>query len=59
MNNRERELWLLNDEGIYDWWRMSGLSKREFIRQNREELDRTIARMCDGQKPQHYLKYGG
>lgn len=44
MNNREREMWIDNDEGLYNWWRSSRLSKREFIKQNREELDACINR---------------
>lgn len=58
MNNTERELWIANDEGLYDWWRMSGLSKREFIKNNREEIDKAIENVTGGNKPAHYLKYG-
>ena len=25
LNNRERRLWVLNDEGLYDWARMCGV----------------------------------
>lgn len=42
LNNSEREQWINNDEGLYNWKRRSRLSMREFIRQNREELDRLI-----------------
>jgi hypothetical protein len=42
MNNRERELWVNNDEGLYLWWKRSRLSLRNFIRENREELDALI-----------------
>jgi hypothetical protein len=42
MNNDERELWINNDEGLYNWWKSSRLSMREFIRENRAELDATI-----------------
>jgi hypothetical protein len=41
-NDRERELWVDNDEGLYNWWRHSRMSKTKFIRENREELDRLI-----------------
>ncbi len=41
-NDRERELWVSNDEGLYNWWKDSGLSMRNFLRQNREELDQII-----------------
>lgn len=42
MNDREREIWVLNDEGLYNWWRRSRLSMRAFIRANRAELDSII-----------------
>lgn len=44
MNNNERELWIMNDEGLYSWWKHSGLSKREFIQRNKAELDFLIGR---------------
>jgi len=57
MNDRERELWTDNDEGIYNWWKSTGKSKRSFIRDEREELDRIIKNVLDGNKPAHYLAY--
>jgi hypothetical protein len=45
MTNRdddERRLWVDNDEGLWNWWRSSGLRKGRFIRENRAELDRLI-----------------
>lgn len=59
MNNTEREQWIDNDEGLYDWWKSSRLSKREFIRQNRAEINAAIEQVTGGDKPAHYLKYGG
>lgn len=44
LNNREREMWIDNDEGLYNWWRSSRQSKRKFIQENREELDAAILR---------------
>ena len=38
MNDKEREMWVNNDEGLYNWFRESRLSMREFIRSNRAEL---------------------
>ena len=58
MNDTERDQWIDNDEGLYDWWRHSGLSKREFIRQNRAEIDAAINPVLTGEKPAHHLKYG-
>ena len=42
MNDDERDEFIENDEGLYDWWRSSRQSKRTFIRQNRKELDEII-----------------
>lgn len=42
MNDGEREMWLENDESLYNWRRKSRLPTREFIRQNRELIDETI-----------------
>lgn len=58
-NDDERSQWIDNDEGLYDWWRSSKLSKREFIRQNRAEIDAAIDPVVNGEKPAHHLKYGG
>jgi hypothetical protein len=51
--------WIDNDEGLYNWWKGSRQSKREFIKQNREELTRCIERVTSGSRPAHYLAYGG
>ncbi len=59
MNDNDRTEWVDNDEGLYNWWRMSGLPKRKFVRTNREELDRCINKVLNGDKPAHYLAYGG
>ena len=58
LNDDDRSQWIDNDEGLYDWWKSSRLSKREFIRQNRAEIDAAIARVTGGDEPAHYLKYG-
>ena len=59
MNDTEREQWIDNDEGLYNWRRSERLSMREFIRKNREEIDRVIRNMTERKKPAHYLAYGG
>jgi hypothetical protein len=51
--------WIDNDEGLYVWWKRSKLNKTMFIRENREELERCIGRVLSGNKPAHYLRYGG
>ena len=42
MNDAERELWVLNDEGLYLFWKHSGWPKRAFIREFREMIDEHI-----------------
>ncbi len=59
MNNSTRSQWIDNDEGLYNWWRQSKQSKRNFIKENREEIDRVINNVLNGTKPAHYLAYGG
>lgn len=59
MNNQDREQWIDNDEGLYDWWKSSRKSKREFIKENREEIDTAINAVLNNDKPAHHLKYGG
>lgn len=56
-NDDERRQWVDNDEGLYLWFRRSRLSMREFIRQNRQEIDSAIDSVLDGSKPSHHLAY--
>lgn len=44
MNDHERELWVLNDEGLYRWWKSTRMPIRKFIRENRQELTDCINR---------------
>lgn len=59
MNNTERSQWVDNDEGLYNWWRSSRQSKRAFVRENRDEIDKAIKNVTEGRKPAHYLAYQG
>ena len=58
MNNTEREQWIDNDEGLYNWWKSSRLNKRAFIKVNRAQIDEAISNMTSNKKPAHYLAYG-
>lgn len=58
MNDNEREQWVNNDEGLYSWWRVSRLSMRAFLRENRQEIDKVIENVTSGTKRAHYLTYG-
>ena len=44
MNDRERELWVMNSEGAYRAWRASRQSMRTYIRENRAALTDWIRR---------------
>lgn len=50
-NDEERRLWVLNDEGLYNWWTRSRLPLKKFIKDNRVELDKAIDKAL-GVKPQ-------
>lgn len=61
MNDTEREQWIDNDEGLYNWWRGTRprISKRAFVRENRAEITAAIERVTNGNKPAHHLAYEG
>lgn len=42
MNDEERRLWVLNDEGLYNWFKSERIGLYEFIKRNRIELTRII-----------------
>ena len=42
MNDTEREQWVSNDEGLYSWWRSTGLGMSVFVRTYRSSLDAAI-----------------
>lgn len=55
MNQSELELWIDNDEGLYLWWKRSKQSKRNFIKENRQELKELLGgRMTGGYKYKTY-----
>jgi hypothetical protein len=58
MNNDDRSQWVDNDEGLYDMWKKSRKSKKEFIKENKELIDKLADNVMNGTKKQHYLKYG-
>ena len=41
-NDDDRAQWIDNDEGLYSWWKSSRQSRRVFIRENRDEIDKAI-----------------
>jgi len=46
LNNAEREQWINNDEGLYNWYndwkRRNRDGIRGFIKENRQEIDAAI-----------------
>lgn len=44
MDDNERRLWVLNDEGLYNWWKSTGVGVYRFVRENRKELTKIINR---------------
>jgi hypothetical protein len=58
MNDKQREQWVDNDEGLYNLWKASGLSKKEFVKQNREFITNCTEKMMCGKRQSHYLVYG-
>lgn len=57
-NDEERRQWVLNDEGLYNWWRqeMRGEHKmRLFIKNNRAAIDEAIDRVLN---PKPRSEYG-
>lgn len=58
MNDEVRHQWVLNDEGLYNWWRMSKQPIRAFIRSNRSDITSVIENVTSGRRRAHYLVYG-
>lgn len=58
MNDTDRAQWIDNDEGLYNWWRSSRLSKKAFINANRAAITEAVENVTSNRKPAHYLAYG-
>lgn len=44
----ERKLWMDNDQGLYSWWKDSGMKKKDFIKRNKKALDEAICKAMHG-----------
>lgn len=42
MDDEERRQWVMNDEGLYNWWRSSRMGLYKFVEENRDELTKII-----------------
>jgi len=58
MNDEQRRLWVLNDEGLYLAWKASNRPIKIWIRENRKLIDEVSGNVVSGEKPSHYLVYG-
>ena len=47
MNDEERRLWVLNDEGLYNWYISTRQGLYKFVKENRNELDKIIGRALE------------
>lgn len=59
INDEDRRIWVLNDEGLYLEQRRSRKALKSWIRENRQMIDEVIRNVTEGRKPAHYLRYGG
>ena len=50
MNDREREMWVLNDEPLYRWFQVTGWSMRRFIREKRKGIDEYLQATKEGRR---------
>lgn len=49
LNDDERRQWVLNDEGLYNWYRGSRKALRSFIRDNRAAIDSVILKALNAE----------
>ena len=59
INDNDREDFVNNDEGLYRMWQQSGRGITRWVRENRPMIDEVLRAVRDGEKPAHYLVYGG
>lgn len=53
MNNDEREMWIMNDEGLYNWRQREGGTMRDFIKRWRHIIDAKIEAELDQSPRSH------
>ena len=53
MNDKERGLWVNNDEGLYTWWLRERMPMRNFIKIHRDELTKYINKVI-GNENTHF-----
>jgi len=46
-SDRERKVWVKNDERLHQWWKSSKKPIRAFIKQNQDDIDEYIIEARD------------
>ena len=59
VNDTDRQQWVDNDEGLHRMWLASRKGITVWVRENRPMIDEVIKAVQGGEKPAHYLVYGG
>lgn len=47
LNDNDRESWIGNDEGLYRWWKSTGMTVRMFHRTYRADVDAYIHKVLN------------
>jgi len=48
-NDKERELWVNNDESLYHWFQRSRQGLTRFVREHRKEIDSYVDRSLNAE----------
>jgi hypothetical protein len=59
MDDEERRQWVLNDEGLYNWYRSSRMGLYVFIKANRKELTDIINKQLGNEPEEDNRVFGG
>lgn len=55
IDDKERSVWVLNDERLFLLWRKDGRAIKKFIRDNRIIIDELIDRVMTAKEQPHYF----
>ena len=42
LNDEDRRQWVQNDEGLYNWWKSTGIGLYRFVNENRQAITEAI-----------------
>jgi hypothetical protein len=57
ITDQDRRDFIFSDDTLYEWYVVSGLSMRQFIKSNKSTLDEIIYNVKSGKKQPHYLRH--